>query len=53
VAQELKQESEGNNVDRVKVRVRNGEDNSSKLGYPSKKSSNVASSSPVQFRNDS
>jgi len=37
VAQELKQESEGNNVDRVKVRERNGEDHSSKLGYPSKR----------------
>jgi hypothetical protein len=37
VAQEVKQESEGNNVNRVKVRAINGEDHSSKLGYPSKK----------------
>jgi len=53
VAQEMKQESEGNTVDRVKVRARNGKDNSSRLGYPSKKSSNVASSRAFQSRNDS
>ena len=33
----MKQGSEGNNVGRVKVRARNGEYNSSKLGYLSRK----------------
>lgn len=47
MVQELKQESEGNNVDRVKVGARNGEDHSSKLGYPGKNAAIFTSSSAV------